>query len=416
MWWQQQELEQWLRDFLRDALRKRGVNSLLSDPHEDANDLLTDPRKFGFSSLDMVQLASRFAACMGLDRTGLSDLLLARRSANGWCEVARRSRQINDQEMGFFSSGSTGSPQLTRHQLSKLMAEAEFFARTLPACLRVVSTVPSHHIYGFIWGVLVPAQLPAAKNAPRVFINTASALPTSWAQQLKNHDMIVATPDTWQLLKDLGIPMPEHFVGISSTAPLPADTAEFFRSNYPNATLAEIYGSTETAGMAWRINNAGFTLLPWWGLTQTQQATTVYSSISNESHRLQDNIHLNGDGTIQIKGRMDTVVIIAGHNVNLDTLAEKISAHPDVDAAKVQHEQQGEGSRLHYFVAVTHEPDNLVHWCLGFSRWLEQELGDIPAPASIVVAATLPRGLNHKTVTWDPNHYDAVIGVYRSGF
>lgn len=163
IWWQREGLlKQWLRDFLRDALRRRGINTLRSDTSLDPFDLLTDPRSAGFSSLDMVQLASRFAVCLGLDKTGLSDLLLARRSAQGWCEVARRSLQINDEHIGFYSSGSTASPVLNRHPLSALSTEAHFFAVTLSQqrhCRRVVSTVPAHHIYGVIRGML-PHRTP----------------------------------------------------------------------------------------------------------------------------------------------------------------------------------------------------------------------------------------------------------------
>lgn len=413
MWWQQDALEQFLRDFLRDALRRRGLNPLLSAQHENPGELLSAPRDFGFTSLDMVQLASRFAACMGMDRTGVSDLLLARRSAKGWCDVARRSRQINDEELGFYSSGSTGNPQLSRHPFSKLQAEAEFFARTLPACQRIVITVPSHHIYGFIWGILLPAEA----KVPSVFVNTDNSLPTSWVQQLNNDDMIVATPDTWQLLKELGLRLPERFVAVSSTAPLAPDIAAFFRSAYPQATLAEIYGSTETAGLGWRTRaHGGYTLLPWWQLTQSQQSTTVVSSISDETHLLQDRLQLDADGRIQVLGRTDNVIQIAGHNINLDTLAQKISLHADVESAHVQTEHQQGGQRLHYFLALSQEPDNPGHWCLAFARWLEQQLGDTPAPATVVIAARLPRGVNNKVVTWDPTHYEPVIGVYRSAF
>jgi long-chain acyl-CoA synthetase len=413
MWWQQEGLEQWLRDFLRDALKRRGVNPLLSGRPMDVCDLLSDPRSFSFSSLDMIQLASRFAACMGLDRTGLSDLLLARRSAKGWCEVARRSRQINDTEIGFYSSGSTSSPKLHHHQLSKLLAEAEYFARALPVFKRVVSVVPSHHIYGFIWGILLPAE----KKVPCKFIDCDSALPASWAQQLNDHDLIVATPDIWQLLMELNIRLPDHFVGISSTAPMPAATAEFFRSQYPAATLAEIYGSSETAGLGWRVSaDSGFTLLPWWKLTQVYQQTRVSSSISDESHLLQDRIRVDDKGKIYVLGREDNVVQIAGHNINLDTLAEKISSHPDVTAAKVRHIEQGNSRQLHYFLALECEPVQIEHWCLDFSRWLEQHLGDAPPPASVVISSALPRGILNKTVAWDPMQYDAVIGVYRNAF
>lgn len=413
MWWKQSGLEQWLSDFLRDALRRRGINALLSDQHDDPLELLSSPRKFGFSSLDMMQLASQFAASLGVDRTGLSDLLLARRSARGWCDVARRSRQINDQKLGFYSSGSTANPKLSYHPVSKLQAEAEFFVRNLPTCKRVISTVPSHHIYGFIWGILVPYE----SKAPCAFVDTSTSLPTSWAQQLHDHDMIIATPDTWQMIKDLDIRLPEIFVGISSTAPLPADTADYFRARYPQATFAEIYGSTETAGIGWRISNStGFSLLPWWQLTQMLQVSTVVSSISDATHVLQDSIRRETDGRFHILGRMDNVIQIAGHNINLDTLAEKICHHPDVDGAKVQFEHLGSGVRLHYFLALTCAPVNPAHWSMEFSRWLEQQLGNSPPPASVVIASELPRGVNNKLVTWDPDRFEPVIGVYRSGF
>lgn len=413
MWWQRDGLEQWLNDFVHDALRRRGHNALLSGQAGDALDLIASPGKFGFSSLDMVQLASRYAACLGLDRTGLSDLLLARRSATGWCDVARRSRQIYDQQIGVWSSGSTGSPKPVQHDLNKLQSEAEFFARHLPPFKRVVSTVPSHHIYGFIWSHLLPAEA----KVPRIFINPGNTLPASWAQQLEDDDLIIAIPDTWRLLKELDIALPHRFTGISSTAPLDADTAAYFRSRNAQTTLAEIYGSTETAGLGWRtVDNAGFALLPWWHLTQTLQVSSVTSSVSKETHLLQDIIEVDRSGLLHVLGRIDNVVQMAGHNVNLTTLAERISAHADIDAAKAVHELNQGNGRLHYFLALRKEPVNAAHWCMQFSRWLEQNLGDVPPPTSVVIAAGLPRGANNKVVTWDPEHFEPLVGVYRSGF
>lgn len=84
MWWQQPGLlDSYLDDFLGDALHRRGLGDLLFDADTRAGDLLTHSRHFGYTSLDMVELARRFASMLGLDRTGISDLLLARRSAEG---------------------------------------------------------------------------------------------------------------------------------------------------------------------------------------------------------------------------------------------------------------------------------------------------------------------------------------------
>lgn len=425
MWWQHEGiLAQWLRDFLRDALRRRGINALLSDQPIAPEDLLGDPRRFGFASLDMVQLASRFAVCLGLDKTGLSDLLLARRSAPGWCEVARRSLQINDGHIGFYSSGSTASPVLNRHALAALSTEADFFANTLLqriACRRVVSTVPAHHIYGFIWGVLLPQQraasAPLFSDAP-VFIDTGTRLPTSWVNELTDNDLIVATPDTWKLLADLRLPLPKTFIGISSTAALPAQVAQYFNAHFPDAMLVEVYGSTETAGLGWRCHHhEAFTLLPWWQLQQQrhgeQLSTTAICSRTGESYLLQDKIEQVNNNLIRVHGRQDAVIQIAGHNINLDTLAAALANHPDVYAAKVNWQQQDGQIRLHYFLAINAVTDAATHWCRAFSDWLVEHLGDVPPPASVVLSSTLPQSSLGKQIVWEPEHYPVLSGIYR---
>lgn len=414
MWWQREGmLEQWLRDFLRDALRRRGVNNLLSEQTVDPFDLLSDPRQLGFSSLDMVQLASRFAACLGLDSTGLSDLLLARRSAQGWCEVARRSLGINDRVVGFYSSGSTASPLLSRHSLDKLNSEARFFAQWLlekQPVQRVVCTVPCHHIYGFIWGMLLPQQIPGVEL---VWIDTSTRLPTSWASQLREHDLIVATPDSWQLLAQLQIPLPERFTGISSTAPLPAQVAQYVDAQFPHAVLVEIYGSTETAGLGWRSRcHNGFDLLPWWQLQQDGAETVVVCTNSQQRYPLQDRIEQLGDRRIQVRGRQDAVIQIAGHNINLDTLAARLMQHPDISSARVAYRQQD--GHLHYFLAIRSVAGELQHWCSAFSDWLVQTLGDVPPPATIVLSSTLPQNSLGKTVVWDPALYPVLTGIFRT--
>lgn len=415
MWWQREGmLEQWLRDFLRDALRRRGINTLLSDTSVDPFDLLTDPRNAGFSSLDMVQLASRFAVCLGLDKTGLSDLLLARRSAQGWCEVARRSLQINDEHIGFYSSGSTASPSLSRHSLRNLTAEAGFFVDQLSQLIpyqRVVSTVPCHHIYGFIWGMLLPQQSAAVEN---LFVDTSSCLPTSWAAQLCELDLIVATPDTWKLLVALQVPMPRRFVAVSSTAPLPESVALEFAAQHPHAVMVEIYGSTETGGLAWRTHiSQAFHLLPRWQLQTDDTGTTAVCCHDQQHYSLQDNIELLPGGYIRLHGRRDSVIQIAGHNINTDTVARRLSSHPDIVSAKVMHRQHEGETQLHYFLVVQSEVTAAQPWCSAFTAWLSHELGDVPPPVSVVLASSLPASSLGKSIVWEPEHYPVLSGIYR---
>ena len=414
MWWQQPGLlESYLDDFLSDALQRRGLGDLLLEADTRPTDLLTHPRHFGLASLDMVELARRFAHMLGLDRTGVSDLLLARRSAEGWTGVARRSLAIDDSSLHFYSSGSTGEPTPAAHALTKLQREIDAFRALLPTAGRVVSTVPSHHIYGFIWSIL----LPSALGCERLRVQPARELPATWAGQLRDGDVIVATPDIWSMLLTHQVSLPDTFTGISSTAPLPADTAAAIRRQYANATLIEVYGSSETAGLAWRQqDNTPFTLLSFWTLSQQQEHWIVQDRDDGQQHQLHDKLQQHDDSHITLLGRTDPVVQIHGNNVNLAQLETALQQHTDVVDARVRSDSHEGQTGLHYFVVLEHAPDDIRQWCLNYSDWLADNLGNTPPPRSVVIAPALPADTLNKRIGWTVSQYKGITGCFRSGF
>lgn len=414
MWWQQPGLlESWIEDFLSDALHRRGLSELLLDADTQATDLLANPRHFGFASLDMVELARRFAHMLGLDRTGVSDLLLARRSAEGWAGVARRSLAIDDVTLCFFSSGSTAEPTSSAHSLQKLQREVDAFLNILPTPKRVVSTVPAHHIYGFIWSILLPATLACE----RLRMHPARSMPATWAQQLRDDDLIVATPDIWSILLAHQVTLPDIFTGISSTAPLPAVTATAIRQQYPRATLTEIYGSSETAGLAWRQQDAAaFELMPFWTLMQQGDHWAVQDNDSGQQQRLSDRLQQHDHRHFSLLGRVDSVVQIHGNNINLTQLAQTLQTHDDVAQARVRSDTHNGQNTLHYFVVLEQRPDDIKQWCLAFSDWLAARLGNTPPPRSVVIAPALPVSSLNKPVIWDAAHYSVITGCFHSGF
>lgn len=419
-WWSQPStpdaLQSWLADFLADTLQRKGLADLLSDPLFHVSAVLSDPRAYGFTSLDMISMASRVSASMGLDRTGLSDLLLARRSFDGWVTVLERSLRIDDAQIGFYSSGSTGSPVLSRHTLNDLQLEASHFAGRLSAITsgkpqRVVSAVPCHHIYGFIWGVL----LPAALDVPLIRIRPQQSLPASWASQLQEADVLVATPEIWALIMELDIRLPARFTGVSSTAPMPPELSRRIRQTYPEASLLEVYGSTETAGIAVRDqDSAGFELLPHWELKQ-QQGYLLQHQASGHQHTLNDAIEVLEDGrTITVNGRLDDTVQINGHNVHLPTLAERLCSHPQIREAHVQVGTDSTSARLlHYFLIPDCMPDDSHTWCAEFTEWMRVNLGNVAPPASVIIGESLPRSTLGKPLTWQPDNYKPLTGIYR---
>lgn len=410
MWWQQTSaLENWLDDFLRDAMMRRGLGHILADGSANAHDLLSAPRDFGFSSLDMLTLASRFATCLGIERTGLEDLLLARRSADGWLAVAQRSLAIDDSQMRFYSSGSTGAPAVHSHKLSLLLRETEHFQAILTPACRIVSLVPCHHIYGFIWGVLLAQTMGVAA----IRINPATTLPSSWCRRLQENDLIVATPDLWSMVVDTQAAMPSGFTAVSSTAPLNPKTAHALLALYPGITLTEVYGSSETAGIAWRQNHSRqFTLLPYWELLQQGSDWVLKDKQHGTRHVLNDRLEQLDSHGFVVRGRRDRVVQIGGHNIDLAELEKRLCTHPDVREARVRSEQCDSGVVLHYFLALKSLPNKPINWCPAFSLWLNAVLGDLPPPASVVIGDEIPVGTLDKKISWQHTDYPVCHGVY----
>ena len=179
-------------------------------------------------SLARMQLATAAATWCNAYDAGFEDLFLAKRNTTDWAEVMRRARLAGAAHFTFSSSGSTGARKHIRHREDVLASEAMAWAQIVNADLsvqRIVLLVPTHHIYGFIWGVL----LPHALGKP-VIEAELSALP-----DLQTGDLIVAVPDQWAWLAQAGEtskPWPSGVQGVSSTAPLASTVHSKLIANY----------------------------------------------------------------------------------------------------------------------------------------------------------------------------------------
>ena len=154
------------------------------------------------------------------------------------------------------SSGSTGPPRWVRIGLAQLQAEVYALEATFgpqlgdaPCC----STVPLHHLYGLLFALLWP--LAAGRTVPAACLQPTAALPT-----LPTPPILVTSPAHLRRLGRPGAP-PVRIV-FSSGGPLPAAIAQRAAAHLGGG-LREIYGSTETGGIAWRVAGAtAWTPLP----------------------------------------------------------------------------------------------------------------------------------------------------------
>jgi acyl-coenzyme A synthetase/AMP-(fatty) acid ligase/3-hydroxymyristoyl/3-hydroxydecanoyl-(acyl carrier protein) dehydratase len=156
-----------------------------------------------------------------------------------------------------WTSGSTGEHQRHPKTAGQLFAEAltlaEHFGLGVSVAgprARVVATVPSHHIYGLLFSVLVPLVSGGAfsRETPLHAVVVRATLIETGA------NVLVSVPAHLRALRILDPgQLPALSRVFSSGAPLPPETAKMLRSRF-ELSVTEVLGSTETGGIAWRVS------------------------------------------------------------------------------------------------------------------------------------------------------------------
>lgn len=354
-------------------------------------------------SLARMQLATAAATWCNAYDAGFEDLFLAKRNTADWAAVMQRARASGAAHFTFSSSGSTGVRKHIRHREDVLASEARAWAEVLHAPIsgvttkigRVVVLAPTHHIYGFIWGVLLPLVLGV-----EVVDADIAALP-----DLQSGDLVVAVPDQWAYLADSSKAWPAGVQGISSTAPLLEavhrkliDRPEADRTT-PLCRLLQIYGSSETAGLAWRDDPAApYTLAP--GRTRGAQGEIMLLLPSGQHAVMpvQDEVQWTSACQFELLRRTDNSVQVGGHNVSPDWVAQQLQMHPRVKHAAVRLDTLVTPPKLKAFV-VLRSPGADAHqreveaWALDTLPWYA-------ALSSVTYGNVLPQNAMGKPSDW----------------
>ena len=159
------------------------------------NDVGIDERGLGLDSLERLTVASVVSEALHLHESGSEDLLLARPRFGDWLEIAQAGLGRHDARLTFRTSGSSGTPKSCSHSRADLEQEVAHLANVLTGCRRVISVVPAHHIYGFLFTVLLPAQL----RCPSV-LDVRHLTPQALKHTLRAGDLLVSHPAHWALL------------------------------------------------------------------------------------------------------------------------------------------------------------------------------------------------------------------------
>ena len=293
-----------------------------------------DP-SLGCDSLEILHLGAAANEMFHLHDGGHEADLLEIRTFGGWLDFIEAATAGDEARVTFLTSGSTGLPKRCCHAAPDLVIEAGVLAQRFADRRRFVTLVPAHHIYGFIVTALLPDRLGV-----EVWAADRSG-PGDLARGLLPGDLVIGFPERWAWLDRSLADWPPDVIGVTSTAPCPAALIASLLERGLSG-MVEIYGSSETAGIALREAPGAYTLMPQWRFADPagDDAPTL---IHTSGHRIapQDRIGRVDDRAFHIQGRHDGAVQVGGVNVHPDAVAALLMARPGVAQAAVRFDAAG---------------------------------------------------------------------------
>ena len=395
-WPQGKHFPRFLVDLMRAELARLrpGANLPSSWPDADAD------ADLGVDSLEQLNLAIAVSTALCFAQGRRPDALQSKRSFNEWLGEARAVLMAapgaflgKPGDLCFKTSGSTGEPRFITHDFAALAQEVDELASLFGGAERVVTSIPSHHIYGFLFTILLPRRLGAE------VLDARGNSPASLAALLRPGDLVIAFPTIWEAAAQAGVAWPMGVTGVTSGAPCPSDAAREIRAK-GLGRFVEIHGSTETGGIGWRDDPAaGFQLFPFWS-KQDEDRIGKDFGMGMRLFELPDVVAWDGADRLAPQRRRDGAVQVAGVNVYPDFVRAVISAHPEVAGAAVRLMRPGEGMGLKAFVTLRRAECDLPAFRLVLENWLRQRLNAAQMPRAISFGPELPRTEGGKPADW----------------
>ncbi|MGL1936858.1 MAG: AMP-binding protein [Fibrobacterales bacterium] len=243
-----------------------------------------------------------------------------------------------NQQVILYTSGSTGQPKKVIKNLFQIENELTVISSEWGADLNdttLYSTVSHQHYYGFLFSILMPILCKASINHKRI------EFPESLIKLHPGPISFVTSPAFLKRMKVIhfpldSIPLPQRI--FSSGGFLPHDTAISIEKLF-NTPVTEIYGSTETGGIGWKISPKCTYWTPFKCLTLTQKDNAIYLQspyLENETlYQLDDILQFSDDGTFKLIGRTDSIVKIEENRIALNDMIHILLQSPFVDDAIV---------------------------------------------------------------------------------
>ena len=367
----------------------RGISGFELAADLAASDHLRDGPA-ALDSLEQLTAARRVAEFFELEKAGTEELLLRRHLLSEWSGIV--AQPYNDGTLGelwFHSGGTTGEPKVIHQSIARLHGEASELAALAPETRRIIALVPLHHIYGFLWGVLLSAKT----NVP--LVHGQPAIDTVH-HDLQTGDLVIGVPEWWHYLGRSGQDLPAGVTGVTSTAPTPAATIETLLAKGLNRMI-EVYGSTETAGIGWRDNTAdAFQLFSHW----SRHDNDHLQGQDRQLYEIPDIVEWPTEQSLKPVKRRDNAVQVGGVNVWPEKIRAFVEQHPQVEACAIRPMATDQGTRLKAFIVPVDKSRDEGEYRPVINGWLREQLPAAERPINLTIGHQLPRNEAGKLCDW----------------
>lgn len=252
------------------------------------------------------------------------------------CSFFSRFTSLNSTEarLTLYTSGSTGSPKAFPKRLKELEIECLELWRIwkdIVSARKVYSTVNHHHIYGLLFSILLPLQ------AGLPFSDSILQYPESLEALGDPAPVLVCSPAFLKRVAEVSVSPGLFSSGLtvfSSGGVLPLETAQAVKNSLGCAPL-EIYGSTETGGIAWRKSVEEELWKPFdrhnITIAENGQIRVRSPYITDPDGFLCGDLgRLCSDGRFALEGRVDSIVKIEEKRISLTEVEKRLGESPYV--------------------------------------------------------------------------------------
>jgi acyl-coenzyme A synthetase/AMP-(fatty) acid ligase len=293
-----------------------------------------------------------------------------------------------------FTGGSTGKPKVWFKTPRNILAEAMHLSGKFGISPDDVflSTVPPRHIYGLLHSVLIPfvslsRVLAGVYTFPREILRQAQDCGAT---------VLVSVPVHYRVLRVDDLQRYDLRLALSSAGALDKDAAAYFYRK-TGLDIIEIYGSTETGGIAtrrsledgeswhplesvdWKIVDGRLHVL-------SSFISTTLPRDSEGFFATADCVDSEGKSGFILRGRADDIVKIGGKRVDLNAVQTKLKQIPGVRDVVVISLPSGKGRQNELAALVVTNLD-----VLQVRRYIAAVSEGYAVPRRIVVVQEIPR-------------------------